>query len=125
MRKDVRISEVINDNFHEFWKVSKEHKYLKYVLKGGRGSAKSTHIGFRVIMDIMKYPISALVVRKVGNTLSESVYEQLKECAEILGVKILDISEDSIVVCATFYPFVLSCLHILKCKSREYLIYLL
>lgn len=86
MRKDVRISEVINDNFHEFWKVSKEHQYLKYVLKGGRGSAKSTHIGFRVIMDIMKYPISALVVRKVGNTLSESVYEQLKECAEILGV---------------------------------------
>ena len=86
MRKEVRISEVINDNFHEFWKVSKEHKYLKYVLKGGRGSAKSTHIGFRVIMDIMKYPISALVVRKVGNTLSESVYEQLKECAEILGV---------------------------------------
>ena len=86
MRKEVRISEIINDNFHEFWKVSKEHKYLKYVLKGGRGSAKSTHIGFRVIMDIMKYPVSALVVRKVGNTLSESVYEQLKECAEILGV---------------------------------------
>lgn len=86
MRKDVRISEVINDNFHEFWRVSKEHQYLKYVLKGGRGSAKSTHIGFRVIMDVMKYPVSALVVRKVGNTLSESVYEQLKECAEILGV---------------------------------------
>lgn len=86
MRKDVRISEVINNNFHEFWRVSKEHQYLKYVLKGGRGSAKSTHIGFRVIMDIMRYPISALVVRKVGKTLSESVYEQLKECAEILGV---------------------------------------
>ena len=86
MRKEVRISEIINHNFHEFWKVSKEHKYLTYVLKGGRGSAKSAHIGFRVIMDIMKYPVSALVVRKVGNTLSESVYEQLKECAEILGV---------------------------------------
>ena len=86
MRKDIRITEIINENFHEFWKVSKNHEYLKYVEKGGRGSAKSTHIGFRIIMDIMKYPISALVVRKVGNTLSESVYEQLKECAEILGV---------------------------------------
>lgn len=83
---EVRISDIINPNFHEFWKVSKEHKYLKYVLKGGRASAKSTHIGFRIIMDIMKYPVSALVVRKVGNTLSESVYEQLKECADILGV---------------------------------------
>lgn len=83
---EIKISDIINPNFHEFWKVSKEHKYLKYVLKGGRASAKSTHIGFRVIMDIMKYPVSALVVRKVGNTLSESVYEQLKECADILGV---------------------------------------
>lgn len=84
--KNIRISEIINENFHEFWKQSKAHNYLKYVLKGGRGSAKSTHIGFRLIMDIMKYPVSALVVRKVGNTLSESVYEQLKECADILGV---------------------------------------
>ena len=40
MRKEVRISEIINDNFHEFWRVSKKHEYLKYVLKGGRGSAK-------------------------------------------------------------------------------------
>lgn len=83
---EIKISDIINSNFREFWKVSKEHKYLKYVLKGGRASAKSTHIGFRLIMDIMKYPVSALVVRKVGNTLSESVYEQLKECADILGV---------------------------------------
>lgn len=83
---EIKISDIINLNFREFWKVSKEHKYLKYVLKGGRASAKSTHIGFRLIMDIMKYPVSALVVRKVGNTLSESVYEQLKECADILGV---------------------------------------
>lgn len=83
---EIKISDIINSNFREFWKVSKEHKYLKYVLKGGRASAKSTHIGFRIIMDIMKYPVSALVVRKVGNTLSESVYEQLKECANILGV---------------------------------------
>lgn len=84
--REIRISDIINDCFKEFWRVSKEHKYLKYILKGGRASAKSTHIGFRVIMDIMKYPVSALVVRKVGNTLSESVYEQLKEAADILGV---------------------------------------
>lgn len=82
----IKISDVINPHFHTFWRSSKEHKYLKYILKGGRNSAKSTHIGFRIIMDIMKYPISALVVRKVGKTLSESVYEQLKECADILGV---------------------------------------
>ena len=84
---EVRISDVINDNFREFWKVTKEHKYLKYVLKGGRGSAKSTHIGFRIITEIIKYPISALVVRRVKDTLAESVYEQLKEAIDILGVE--------------------------------------
>lgn len=87
--KEIRISEIINPCFREFWRASKDHKdhkYLKYVLKGGRASAKSTHISFRLIMDIIRYPVSALVVRKVGNTLSESVFEQLKEAANILGV---------------------------------------
>lgn len=84
--RTIRISETINECFHEFWKVSKHHEYLRYVLKGGRGSAKSTHVAFRIIMDIIKYPISALVVRRVGNTLSESVFEQLKEAIDILGV---------------------------------------
>lgn len=84
--KELRISEIINPCFREFWRVSKEHRFLKYVLKGGRVSAKSTHISFRVIMDIIKYPVSALVVRKVGNTLSESVFEQLKDAASMLGV---------------------------------------
>lgn len=84
--REIKISEVINDNFKEFWRESKEHRYLKYVLKGGRGSAKSTHIGFKIVMEIVKYPVSALVVRKVGNTLTESVYEQLKEAIDILGM---------------------------------------
>lgn len=83
----IKISEIINPVFEEFWKVSKEHQYLRYVLKGGRSSAKSTHIGFRIVMDVMKYPITALCVRKVKDTLSESVYEQLKECIDILGVE--------------------------------------
>lgn len=84
--KEIKISEIINPAFREFWSVSKHHKYLRYVLKGGRASAKSTHVSFRIIMDIIKYPVTALVVRKVGNTLSESVYEQLKEAADILGI---------------------------------------
>lgn len=82
----MRISEKINSNFHEFWIAANTDHYLKHVLKGGRGSAKSTHIGFRLIRDMMKYPVSTLVVRKVGNTLGESVFEQLKECIELLEV---------------------------------------
>lgn len=86
MAETVRISNVINQAFREFWKVSKQNKHLKYVLKGGRASGKSTHIPFRIVVDMMKYPVTTLVVRKVGNTLAESVFEQLKEAIDILGV---------------------------------------
>lgn len=82
----IRISEKINDNFKPFWRACNSNKYLYHVLKGGRGSAKSTHIAFKIIMDMMKYPITTLCVRKVGNTLAESVFEQLKEAIEMLGV---------------------------------------
>ena len=81
-----RISEIINKNFHEFWKVINSNKYLFHVLKGGRASAKSTHIAIWLVLALMKYPVTCLCIRKVGNTLAESVFEQLKEAIEILSV---------------------------------------
>lgn len=83
----VRLSEKITPHFHSFWKASNSHRYLRHVLKGGRGSAKSTHIGLKVVKNMMKYPVTALVIRKVARTLEESVFEQLKEAIEILGVE--------------------------------------
>ena len=81
-----RISEIINKNFHEFWKTINSNKYLFHVLKGGRASAKSTHIAIWLVLALMKYPVTCLCIRKVGNTLAESVFEQLKEAIEILNV---------------------------------------
>ncbi|MGE7273567.1 PBSX family phage terminase large subunit [Brevibacillus panacihumi] len=72
--------------FLPFWVAAEEHKHLRYVLKGGRGSAKSTHIAMKLIEDMMCYPVTTLVVRKVARTLEESVFEQLKEAIEMLGV---------------------------------------
>ncbi|AVF27692.1 phage-related terminase-like protein large subunit [Paenibacillus larvae subsp. larvae] len=84
--QQIRVSEIITPHFHAFWKASNSHKYLKHVLKGGRGSAKSTHIALKVIHDMMKYPVTALCIRKVARTLEESVFEQLKEAIDMLGV---------------------------------------
>ena len=81
-----RLSEIFNDNFKKFYKEARNDSYLYYVLKGGRGSAKSTHIAFTLILEIIKKPITILCVRKVGNTLSESVYEQLKEAIDMLNL---------------------------------------
>ncbi|WP_438491035.1 PBSX family phage terminase large subunit [Paenibacillus sp. IHBB 3054] len=84
--QQIKLSEIVTPQFRSFWQASNSHRYLRHVLKGGRGSAKSTHIGLKVIKDMMKYPVTALVLRKVARTLEESVFEQLKEAIEILGV---------------------------------------
>lgn len=81
-----RISEIILPHFKSFWVASKSQEILHHVCKGGRNSGKSWHIAMRLIVDSMKYPISTLCVRKVERTLEGSVFEQLKDAIEILGV---------------------------------------
>ncbi|CAM4185113.1 PBSX family phage terminase large subunit [Paenibacillus alkaliterrae] len=82
----IKISEIVTPAFHDFWQASNSRKYLKHVTKGGRGSGKSAQIAMKLIKDMMKHPVTALCVRKVGLTLAESVFEQLKEAIDILGV---------------------------------------
>lgn len=82
----VKVSEIVTPHFRKFWKAANSRKYLRHVLKGGRGSAKSTHIALKFIVDMMRYPVTGLCIRRVGRTLEESVFEQLKEAIEILGV---------------------------------------
>lgn len=84
---NLRLSDKVTEHFKPFWKASNSHKYLKHVLKGGRGSAKSTHTAMKLVVDMMKYPVTTLCVRKVENTIAESMFEQLKEAIEILGVE--------------------------------------
>ncbi|KHS56168.1 hypothetical protein QX51_15510 [Terrisporobacter othiniensis] len=81
-----KISEIINKNFYSFWKATNSDKYLYHVLKGGRASAKSTHIAIWLVLALMKNPVTCLCIRKVAGTLAESVFEQLKEAIDILGV---------------------------------------
>lgn len=85
--KKVKISEVIAPAFQEFWKASAAGHYTKYVLKGGRASGKSYTIPIRIVSDIVEYPVSALVVRQVQDTLADSVFENFREATRILGVE--------------------------------------
>jgi PBSX family phage terminase large subunit len=85
-RPVMKSSEMMLPAFHDFWIASRENKHLYYVLKGGRNSSKSTHIAIDVIFDVMRYPITALVLRKVERTMKDSVFEQLKWAAEFMGV---------------------------------------
>lgn len=52
---------------------------LNKVLKGGRGSTKSSVISLQVVMDFLNDPNgNALIMRKVANTIELSIYEQIK-----------------------------------------------
>ncbi|TQK41955.1 PBSX family phage terminase large subunit [Brevibacillus sp. AG162] len=84
--KKVILSQIVTQKFKRFWVASKKKKHLRYVLKGGRGSGKSFHIPLRIVTDIIEYPVSALVMRKVQNTVQKSVFQQIKAAATILGV---------------------------------------
>jgi len=81
---EIKMSEKVLPSFYDFWKACDQHLFK--VLKGGRNSSKSTHISIRIIYDLMKKPVNALVIRKVGNTLSESVFEQLLWAIDYLDV---------------------------------------
>lgn len=82
-----KLSEVILESFHDFWKAVKLSKHTFFVAKGGRGSSKSTTISIICILLIIMFPITGLIIRKVANTLQDSVYEQLKEATLLLGVE--------------------------------------
>ena len=82
----IKLSKVFTKSFIDIHKKIKSEDYLKYVLKGGRASGKSSFIAQEIILDIIKYPITVLCVRKVGNTLQESCYEQIKEAIDQLNL---------------------------------------
>ena len=84
--KKIKLSDIILPAFKDFWKASKSDKYLYYILKGGRSSAKSSHISIRLLFEVIQNPINALVVRKHAKYLRESVFEQLKWAARLLNI---------------------------------------
>ena len=55
-----------------------DHNHVHYVFKGGRGSAKSSFISEMIPLIIVNNPkVHALVFRKVGNTMKNSVWSQV------------------------------------------------
>ena len=61
-----------------FWDVQK-HQHTYYWLAGGRGSTKSSFVGIELPLLLMQHPdIHAVVLRKVGNTIKNSVYPQIQ-----------------------------------------------
>lgn len=81
------LRDIIAPSFYEVHKDIKENKHVHYWFKGGRGSTKSSFVSIEIIFGMMKDKnANAVALRKVGDTLSSSVYAQLQWAIEILGV---------------------------------------
>ncbi|TPR41262.1 PBSX family phage terminase large subunit [Apilactobacillus micheneri] len=91
----VKISSLIAPNFKKLHLDIKQHNHSNYWLKGGRGSTKSSFISIEIILGIMKdKEANAVVLRKVANTLRESVFDQYLWAIDQLGVN--DFWQDSV-----------------------------
>lgn len=84
---EIRLSNLIAPQFYDIhWDII-EGKHTHYKLYGGRGSTKSSFISLEIIMGMMEDPeANAACFRRIGNTLQESVFEQLMWAIDALGV---------------------------------------
>ena len=84
---EINIADCIARSFDSvFWDVQ-DHGHTFYWLPGGRGSTKSSFVGIEVPLLLMQHPqCHAVVLRKVGNTIKNSVYPQIQWGIEQLCV---------------------------------------
>lgn len=81
----LKLDELIAPSFYEVHNSIED--YTHFWLCGGRGSTKSSFVSIEIILGIMKNPdANAVVLRKVANSLRDSVLAQLEWAVERLNV---------------------------------------
>lgn len=86
------LKDIISKNFYKAHILIKEHKYLNYIFKGGRLSGKSSFIPIEIIFNMMKDAeidkhTHCVAIRKVKDTLQDSVYNNFLWAIDLLGVQ--------------------------------------
>ena len=81
-----KLSELLPKAFHPIWNATLAKEILHVVCKGGRGSGKSSDIGHIITQLLMRYPVNAVGIRKVDNTIEGSIFEQMKWAIHEQGV---------------------------------------
>lgn len=85
--KTIRLSNIIAPHFWALHQDIKRHGHTYYWLEGGRGSTKSSDVSVEIPQLIIKNPeCHAVVLRKIGNTIKNSVYPQIQWGIDALGL---------------------------------------
>lgn len=83
----VRLSDVVAPHFYVLHRDIVRHGHTYYWLEGGRGSTKSSEISLEIPQLLIKNPeCHAVVLRKIGNTIKNSVYPQMQWGIDALGL---------------------------------------
>lgn len=74
----VRLSDLIAPAFYGVHADMKAFAHSEFWLSGGRGSGKSSFVSIEILLSMLRNSsVNAIVYRKVGATLRESVYGQM------------------------------------------------
>lgn len=86
-QNQVKLTDLIAPAFYGVhWDIV-DGKHTYYDLYGGRGSTKSSFVGLEIVLGMMEDPnANAIVYRKVGNTIGDSVFEQILWAIDALEV---------------------------------------
>ncbi len=83
-----KLSNIVGPAFYDVHKAVKNGGVAEIVLTGGRASLKSSYASVEIILQLLTHPdVHAVVLRKVANTLRNSVYAQMKWAIDQLGLR--------------------------------------
>jgi phage terminase large subunit len=81
-------ADVLAPSFFSVYRDARDRRHMEYLLKGGRGSTKSSFTSLMLVCLLVNNPgIHALAMRQVANTLRDSVYSQIVWAIQILGLE--------------------------------------
>lgn len=85
MSGQVRLSDCIAPVYRDMHRALRHDQYDEYMISGGRGSAKSTVTALEMVMGLLRDPnANAMCIRRVGNTIKDSVYTQIQIAIDML-----------------------------------------
>nr|DAQ36391.1 MAG TPA: terminase large subunit [Caudoviricetes sp.] len=83
----IKLSDKMAPSFFSVHLDVKQHGHTHYVLAGGRGSTKSSYVSLEIPLLLMQNPkCHAVILRKVANTLRNSVYTQMEWALDALHI---------------------------------------
>lgn len=86
---DIYVEDLIAPNFDALLSSVLDHEFSYYILKGGRGSLKSSFVSFAISL-LLTMPgnedMHAICFRKTANTLRDSVFSQMQFAIDMLGL---------------------------------------